>query len=230
MGENIMKNVILTGASDGLGKEFALRCLKEKDINIIALCRTKPDYECDFIKTDLSKEDSIINACEEIKAKYSKFDALINCAGVISLQKVNSITYDELSNVMAVNSIAPMFLASQLMNLIKENGADIINVGSTCGTKAGYEDQLAYTTSKWAIRGTSYNLQVELKKFNSRVIHINVGGMNTRFHTKYTGKELESPEEWMNPKDIAEIMLYILNLPKNIEVSEITINRKNIKK
>jgi NADP-dependent 3-hydroxy acid dehydrogenase YdfG len=123
-----------------------------------------------------------------------------------------------------------MFLASQLMNLIKENGADIINVGSTCGTKAGYEDQLAYTTSKWAIRGTSYNLQVELKKFNSRVIHINVGGMNTRFHTKYTGKELESPEEWMNPKDIAEIMLYILNLPKNIEVSEITINRKNIKK
>lgn len=30
-----MKNIILTGASDGLGKEFALKCLKEKDINII---------------------------------------------------------------------------------------------------------------------------------------------------------------------------------------------------
>ena len=30
----------------------------------------------------------------------------------------------------------------------------------------------------------------------------------------------------MNPKDIADLMLYILNLPKNIEVSEITINRK----
>jgi NADP-dependent 3-hydroxy acid dehydrogenase YdfG len=142
------------------------------------------------------------------------------------LQKVNEITYDELNNLMLVNSVAPIFLTSQLMDLIKENGADIINVGSTCGTKAGYEDQLAYTTSKWAIRGTSYNLQVELKKYNSRVIQLNVGGMNTKFHTKYTGKEIENPEEWMNPKDIADIMLYTLNLPKNIEISEITINRK----
>ena len=50
-----MKNIILTGASDGLGKEFAQRSLKkDKNTNIIALCRTKPDYECDFISTDLT--------------------------------------------------------------------------------------------------------------------------------------------------------------------------------
>lgn len=223
-----MDRIIITGASDGLAKQLALKCL-ENNIKVLALCRRKPDYECDFIKTDLSKETSIIDACTEIKNKYNKFDALINCAGVISLQKLNEIEYDELKNLMLVNSIAPIFLTSQLMNLIKENHADIINVGSTCGTKAGYEDQLAYTTSKWAIRGTSYNLQVELKKYNSRVIQLNVGGMNTKFHTKYNGKEIEHPEEWMNPADIADIMLYTLNLPKNIEVSEITINRKNIK-
>lgn len=222
-----MNRIIITGASDGLAKELALKCL-ENNIKVVALCRRNPDYECDFIETDLSKENSIIEACNEIKNKYSKFDALVNCAGVISLQKVNEITYDELNNLIAVNSVAPIFLTSQLMDLIKENQADIINVGSTCGTKAGYEDQLAYTTSKWAIRGTSYNLQVELKKFNSRVIQFNVGGMNTRFHTKYNGKEIEHPEEWMNPKDIADIMLYILKLPKNIEISDITINRKNV--
>ena len=45
-----MKNIILTGASDGLGKEFALKCLKEKDINIIAICRTKrrTSFYCDI--------------------------------------------------------------------------------------------------------------------------------------------------------------------------------------
>lgn len=41
-------------------------------------------------------------------------------------------------------------------------------------------------------------------------------------HTKWTGKEIEHPEE------IADLMLYILNLPKMIEVSEIAINRKVI--
>lgn len=79
------------------------------------------------------------------------------------------------------------------------------------------------------MRGTSYNLQLELKNLKSRVIQFNVGGMNTRMHSKYTGKEIQHPEEWMDPKDIAEMMLYILRLPKQIEISEIAINRKVVK-
>lgn len=222
-----MKRIILTGASDGLGKEFGKICI-QNNINVIALCRTKPEYECEFIKTDLSDESSITKSCEIIKEKYNKFDALINCAGVPGVQKLEEITYDCIDNLMKINTIAPMFLSAQLMKLIKENEADIINVGSTVGTKQGYLDQLAYTTSKWAIRGTSYNLQLELKKYNCRVIQFNVGGMNTRMHEKYNGTKIENPDEWMNPEDIAELMLHILNLPKKIEVSEITINRKSV--
>lgn len=222
-----MKNIILTGASDGLGKEFAQRSLKkDKNTNIIALCRTKPDYECDFISTDLTDQKSIENTCNKIKEKYKKIDALINCAGVPGIQKLEEVTYEVLDDLMKINVLAPIYLTTQLITLIKESEADILNVGSTIGTKAGYTDQIAYTTSKWAMRGTSYNLQLELKKYNCRVIQFNVGGMNTRMHTKWTGKEIEHPEEWMNPSDIAELMLYILNLPKMIEVSEITINRK----
>ena len=222
-----MKNILLTGASDGLGKEFAKLCIS-KNINIVALCRTKPEYECDFIKVDLTDEKSMLDACDLIKQKYKKFDALINCAGVPGIQKINEITYSCLDNLMKINSVAPMFLTSQLIDLIKENEADIINVGSTIGLKQGYEDQLAYTTSKWALRGTSYNLQLELKKYNCRVIQLNVGGMNTRMHEKFTGNKIENPDEWMNPKDIADVMLYTLNLPKKVEISEITINRKSI--
>lgn len=221
-----MKNIILTGASDGLGKEFALKCLKEKDINIIAICRTKPNYECDFIKTDLTDEKSIEDTCNIIKEKYKKIYAVINCAGLPGVQKLEGVTYDVLDDLMKVNVLAPIYLITQLITLIKESEADILNVGSTVGTKAGYTDQIAYTTSKWAIRGTSYNLQLELKKYNCRVIQFNVGGMNTRMHAKWTGKEIKHPEEWMNPTDIADLMIYILKLPKMIEVSEITINRK----
>lgn len=221
-----MKNIILTGASDGLGKEFAKKCLQEGNINIIAICRTKPDYNCDFIQTDLTDDKSIENTCNIIKEKYKKIDALINCAGVPGVQKLEDVTYDVLDDLMKINVLAPIYLTTQLITLIKESEADILNVGSTIGTKAGYTDQIAYTTSKWAMRGTSYNLQLELKKHNCRVIQFNVGGMNTRMHTKWTGKVIEHPEEWMNPADIADLMLHILKMPKMIEVSEITINRK----
>jgi len=223
-----MKNIILTGASDGLGKEFGKLCV-ENNINIIAICRTKPNYKCDFIETDLSDENSIKNACNTIKEKYNNFDVLINCAGVPGIQKLEELTYECLENLIKINTIAPCFIAASLMKLIKRNEADIINVGSTVGLKQGYKDQLAYTTSKWAIRGSSYNLQLELKNYNCRVIQFNVGGMNTKMHEKYNGTKIENPNEWMNPKDIAKFMLNILNLPKNIEVSEITINRKYCK-
>ena len=219
-----MKRIILTGASDGLGREFGKLCLKE-NIEIVALSRTKPDYECIHIKTDLSKQEDIENACNLIKEKYNEFEAVINCAAVVSVQKPNSIEYEELDNLIKINNIAPIFLISKLFDLVKENEADIINVGSTVGTKAKIE-QCAYTTSKWGIRGTSLNFQLELADTKCRVIAFNPGGMNTRQFERYNGTVIENPDEWMNPKDIADVMLYILKLPKQVEVSEITINRK----
>lgn len=137
-----MKNIVLTGASDGLGKEFALKCLKDEEINIIAICRTKPNYKCDFIKTDLTDEKSIENTCNKIKEKYNKIDALINYAGVPGVQKLENVTYDVLDNLMKINVLAPIYLTTQLITLIKESEADILNVGSTIGTKAGYTDQI----------------------------------------------------------------------------------------
>ena len=43
---------------------------------------------------------------------------------------------------------------------------------------------------------------------------------------KYNGAKIENPDERMNPADIASVMLYLLQLPKQVEVSEIVINRK----
>ena len=50
--------------------------------------------------------------------------------------------------------------------------------------------------------------------------------MNTKMHWKEYGAKMENPAERMNPVDIAKLMLYLLQLPKQVEVSEIVINRK----
>ena len=220
-----MKRIIMTGASDGLGREFAKLCIAEK-IEIVSLSRSKPDFSCVYLPTDLTSEESISAAVSLIKEKYADFGALVNCAGVFSEQAADKITYGELETLMKVNSLAPIFLASKLFNLIKKNEADILNIGSTAGLK-GYPSQCTYSTSKWAIRGTSINLQAELAKTKCRVIHFNPGGMNTSFFEKYDGTKRTDPANWMKPEDVAAVMLYTLKLPKQLEVSEITINRKS---
>lgn len=222
-----MKNIILTGASDGLGKSFAKLCIKN-NINIVALCRKKPDYACDFIETDLTDEDSIKNACEIIKEKYSCFNAIVNCAGTMSLQNLDALSFQEMEDVYKVNSISPIFLISLLLPLIKENKADIMNVTSIMGTMYDIEqDSVTYTSSKWALRGASINIQAELKDLPCRVITFNPGGMKTNIFTKYNKDLKDLAKDWMNTDEVADVMLYILNLPKQIEISEITISRKN---
>lgn len=90
-----------------------------------------------------------------------------------------------------------------------------------------YENQTAYTSSKWAIRGLTEALRVELKKNDCRVIGFYPGGLKSRFVEKATGVKADM-NPYMNTKHIAQIMLNILNLPKDIEVSEIIINRKSL--
>lgn len=225
-----MKRIILTGASDGLGKAFG-KLFTSIGGEIVALCRTKPDYDCHFIKCDLTSEKSMIKACETIKEKFSQFDALINCAGTQCIEPTNNTPYEKLENVIKVNTIAPMFLISQLFDLIKQNEADIVNVGSTVGLKAGPLNQVGYTTSKWAIRGTSENIGAELKNTPCRVIQFNAGGMYTRFIEKYTGQKITDadPKDWIDPNDMAKVLLMTLQVPKNIEISNIAVNRKRKK-
>ena len=220
-----MKRILLTGASDWLGKEIGMLCV-EKWIQVVALCRTQPNYPCDFIATDLTDEKSMTACCDSVKNSFPDFSVLINCAGVPGIQKPNEITYAVLDTVMKINTLAPMFLSSQLFDLITKNETDILNVGSTIGLKQGHPNELAYTTSKRALRGVSSNLQLEFKNSKSRTIQFNIGGMNTRMHEKNTGRKIDNPDERMDPAEIAKIVLYILELPKQIEISEITINRK----
>lgn len=215
--------VIITGASDGLGKELAKICI-QKDIEVICLSRHQPDYKCIFIKTDLADDKSISDTVKEIKSKHSKFDALINCAGQISISAPDEISYEEIESLFKVNTLAPIFLASQLLHLIKENEADILNVGSTAGTK-GKGSELIYGSSKWGLRGVSKSLQDELAKTKCRVTQFNPGGMKTKLFDKFSKGKVDT-SKFMSPEKVAELIFYILNLPKEMEVSEILINKK----
>lgn len=217
---------IVTGASDGLGLAIAER-LSSKGNKVVSLSRTRPSPKgIAWVKVDLLDEDSIIKAAGLLLKDKEPIEGLINCAAVASYEDMDKLTPGELERMFKTNVTAPMLLTSQLLDRLKRDGADIVNVGATIALKVGYAQQSVYSTTKWALRGFTQNLAEDLKPTSCRVISFIVGGFNSKMHEKVTGKPIADPENWMRVEDIALCLSQVLELPKSMEVSEIIVNRK----
>jgi len=220
--------IVITGASDGLGKELA-KLYKDAGKTVVNVSRTKSEYADHNILRNLREGDEIIAAAKEIDDMSDELEAIVNCAGVLSVQPLGEVSEDEIKRLMSTNVKSQILLVSNLVDRIKKDGTDIVNVSSTVGTK-GYVNQAVYGASKWAVRGFSANLQVEFKDLPNRVISFCPGGFETKLFEKATGNDnTQDGSDWMKPEDLALFMKQILDLPKNMEVSEVIINRKTSK-
>lgn len=206
-----------------MGRQVA-KAYNDVGKRVINISRHECDYASDNFLADITNEAAVRLVIEKILAIDEPIEALVNCAGVMSLEPLGKITGDEVDRTFGVNVRGAILIVSGLSSRLKQNGSDIINVASTVGLKA-YPNQAAYGASKWAMRGFSQNLQVELKDTN-RVVSFCVGGFKSDIAKKITGMDLPDPENWMDPSNIAGFMKQILDLPKNMEVSEIILNRK----
>lgn len=219
-----MKTAIITGISEGLGYQIGKKLI-EKEYKVIGISRNSTDLEVTHLEADLTKKKDIDKVVKTIKQYHSDFNFLLNIAGKLNIQPLNKINYDEMESLFKLNVLAPIALTSGLIDLIKQNEADILNVGSTIAYKS-YESQTAYTASKWAIRGFNENLRLELKGTKSRVIGFNPGGFKSKIFEKATGNKIEDWKGYMSPEDLADLVISFIELPKNIEISDVMINRK----
>ena len=217
--------IIITGASDGLGKQVA-KLYKEAGKNVVNISRRECEYADVNICINLREGSEIKKATDQILAIDEPIEALINCAGVMSVQKLGEITEEEIKRLMSTNIKPQILLVSNMYKRILKDGTDIVNVSSTVGLK-GKPGETIYGASKWAVRGFSQNLQEEFKGKPNRIISFCPGGFKTKMFKKVSGIDnTEDGSEWMKPDDMASLLKQILDLPKNMEVSEIIINRK----
>jgi retinol dehydrogenase 12 len=133
--------VIVTGASEGIGKETALQLLKDNATVIFAcrdekktldvISRIKDDKQRSraiFMQLDLSDFNSIKNFIQEFKSKYDQLDILVNnAAGVF---KTFSKTRNGIESTLQVNTFSPMILTQGLLDLIHKSNGRVINVSA----------------------------------------------------------------------------------------------------
>ena len=134
------KIIIVTGASDGIGKETALQLLKrgakvifacrneEKTIKIISdISNEKERKNAQYIYLDLSRFSSVVDFINTFKSKYSKLHYLINNAVTFSNEYTH--TLDNMETTFQTNYYSPVVLSAYLLNSLKsDEGGRIINV------------------------------------------------------------------------------------------------------
>ena len=220
--------IIITGASDGLGRELA-KLYQMQGTGVVNISRRECEFAKVNISADLTRIEDINSTAKQISDMSDKITALINCIGVWGEESIEDMSEAETDILLATNIKAPMLLISRLINRIKDDKSDVVNVISTAGLK-GNKDHMAYAASKWGERGFTEALRSELKDTESRVISFYPGGMKTKFFEKNLGEDItDDGTYWMDPASVALCLKQLLDLPKNIEVSEITLNRKKAK-
>lgn len=217
-----MKKAIITGASSGLGHEIASKLI-EKGVKVVNLSRTDSKLDLINIKTDLTINDDIEKAIKLIKKEHQDVGLLVLCAGLAHWHDIGETPLKDIDTDFAVNITGEIKITDGLIPLIKKNKGDVVFVGST-SSFVSYGGDSVYVASKHAVLGYLKALQKDFKKENVRIIGFHPGGFKSQFHVK-ADSDLNQ-EELMDPKDLAQLLMSILEMPRSVQVSEIIIDRK----
>jgi retinol dehydrogenase-12 len=139
---NNQKNIVITGATDGIGLAAAVSIARKGyRIGLVgrnpqkgAIAREKiisltGNDHLDFFEADLSSIKNVKSLAEQIKTKYSSLDVLLNNAGGANRYKI--ITEEGLEKTFATNQMNYFVLTTELLGLLSEtSGSRIVNVAS----------------------------------------------------------------------------------------------------
>ncbi|MDD4330461.1 MAG: SDR family oxidoreductase [Aliarcobacter sp.] len=171
-----MKNIIITGASKGIGRVIAKSLRKKYHIINIDIVENKMDG-VDFYKCDLSDKGQLLKTINKIKSNIDTLFALINNAAIFSHKILEKQTFEEWENILSVNLTAPYILSKEFAIFLKESQGHIINISSTRAlmSEVGTE---AYSASKGGISSLTHALSISLSP-EVKVNSITPGWINT---------------------------------------------------
>ena len=217
------KNIIVTGASGGIGNSIVKK-LNEAGANILAsgtriekLEELKKKFEnIKILKFDISQSDKIEEFIENATSKLGgSLDGLVNNAGITQDNLAIRMSLDEWQKVININ-LTSTFLMSKfaIKKMLKNKSGKIVNITSVVG-HTGNLGQANYTASKAGIVAMSKSLAIEYAKKNININCISPGFIKTAMTDKIDEKFKEIivskiPSARLGePDDIANAVLFL---------------------
>ncbi len=202
MAEHIRgKRVLVTGATDGIGRETALELADmgaevvvhgrnfQKGKSVLAKIKERTGTDPDLLQADFASLQEVRTLAEEIKEKYDRLDVLLNNAGVYMEDR--EFSDDGYEMTFAVNYLAMFLLTLSLLDLMKNSAPSrIVNVGSMAHASdinfdnlqgessfSGYD---AYSRSKLCVNIFTFRLAEKLKGTGVTINCLHPGIISTK--------------------------------------------------
>ncbi len=218
------KIALITGAARGQGAAAARAFVAEGAKVMIADILDTEGKELAaelgvlYQHLDVSSEDDWAAAIERVKAEYGNPNVLVNNAGILYFSELAKTTLAEYERVIRVNQIGAFLgMRSVVEPMTAAGGGSIVNVSSVEGL-AGMPYLVAYTASKFAIRGMTKVAALELGQRNIRVNSVHPGAIDTSMITdaaggqkvdmSYVGKKVALGRVGQ-PEDVAKLVLFL---------------------
>ena len=215
------KVAVITGAGSGIGRQLAINLAKENcnvvicDINKETIHETEEiirnyNVSCTALNLDLREEKNINTLLEATLQNYGKVELLFNNAGVVAPSSFLNLSEDDWDwcndiNYNALVKLSRIFLPQ----LMKNNEAALINTSSIFGIITS-PNNTVYHSSKFAVRGFTESLAMELKEEKIQIHSVYPGHIGTnivldaKFDKDFLLTESEKTKNSDNPITIQE--------------------------
>lgn len=203
-----MKTIIITGASNGIGKAIAKRL--RKHYRIINIDKQKSSLKgVAFYKCDISNAQQLLKTAHEIKATHKKIVALINNAGIFIQQPFEEQSLQDWNKLIATNLTAPYILCQAFAQALIKTKGHIINIASTRAlmSEKGTEP---YSASKGGLvalthaLAISFSHQISVNSISPGWIHTSKEKLTQKDHAQHPSGKVG------HPKDIAKMVEFLL--------------------
>ena len=237
------KNVLITGASHGIGKATAIRfakdgyrlflnCMRSEDELQALKSELQRKYSVDCITYigDISSSDFIEKMFADIETRFGGVDILINNAGISHIGLLSDMTDEEWRHLMSVNLDSVFYCCrAAIPHMVSQKSGRIVNVSSVWGN-IGASMEAAYSASKGAVNAFTKALAKELAPSDIPVNAVAFGTIDTRMNSCFSNEERLAIEDeipmgrYGTTKEAAEVIYQLAISPTYLTGQIVTVD------
>lgn len=222
MGKLENKVAIVTGGARGMGAAHVRRFVQEgakvifTDINEEGGLSLEKELEgkAKFVKQDVTKAEDWKRVVDEAEKTFGPVNILVNNAGISISKSIFEITEEEYRRLIDINQVSVFLgIKAVLPSMQKTGNGSIINISSINGLVGG---AVGYTDSKFAVRGLTKAVALQLAALGIRVNSVHPGVIETPMVTE--GDAVEVIKEFAKhiplqrmaqPEEVTNLVLYL---------------------